>query len=449
MSMRVTNIKNKSLLILIVFFITAQAVNSITWTRDLNQNSSTTVYQSIGSLWNITGSNVYLNNSAYNVGIGTSSPSQKLSVIGNTTTTGYFRSGNTSLGSANGDLAVGHLGKYQLFYQASTGDLQMYDSTGTNDAQLRPDTSYWFNTDYDANGDFIVSGDTDPSLFVVDVGLDKIGIGTAIPTEELEVNGDAKATRIGVNVAPTYDLTVNGSTGIIGNSDEVQLTVKAKSGTAQTSDMVEMYNRLGQDVYTMSQSGAILMASSGSGGDAPGSVGFYEVRTHFPSSLRTDSVYSNTGTTNNTGQGFKFRTKNHDGTSDITAQVGMKTIDNVNRQAQLYFAVMNNGGTVTPLYIDGDDGIIFDQFNVGIGTSTPSEELEVNGDTKISGDLGIGNGVSMVRELNIKDTVRLEPRSSAPSSPSLGDLYVDSDTNELCFYNSTVWVGLATGGACA
>jgi hypothetical protein len=62
--------------------------------------------------------------------------------------------------------------------------------------------------------------------------------------------------------------------------------------------------------------------------------------------------------------------------------------------------------------------------NVGIGTSTPA------------------------RKLHISEAMRLEPQASPPAAPSLGDLYVDSDTNELCFYNGTVWTGIVAGGAC-
>ena len=52
------------------------------------------------------------------------------------------------------------------------------------------------------------------------------------------------------------------------------------------------------------------------------------------------------------------------------------------------------------------------------------------------------------RNLHIKDTMRLEPRNSPPSSPKLGDLYVDSNTKELCFYNGNNWIGLTANELC-
>jgi hypothetical protein len=45
-------------------------------------------------------------------------------------------------------------------------------------------------------------------------------------------------------------------------------------------------------------------------------------------------------------------------------------------------------------------------------------------------------------------TINLQPVTSPPSIASLGDLYVDSDSQELCFYNGFLWVGVSYGGIC-
>ena len=58
----------------------------------------------------------------------------------------------------------------------------------------------------------------------------------------------------------------------------------------------------------------------------------------------------------------------------------------------------------------------------------------------MNNNVGI-NTQNAQRKLHINDTMRLEPISTAPTSPSAGDIYYDSDTNELCIYNSTAWVG--------
>lgn len=55
-----------------------------------------------------------------------------------------------------------------------------------------------------------------------------------------------------------------------------------------------------------------------------------------------------------------------------------------------------------------------------------------------AGNVGIGI-IAPARILHVKDVMRLEPRSSAPSSPSAGDLYFNSSDNKLKCYDGTVW----------
>jgi hypothetical protein len=59
--------------------------------------------------------------------------------------------------------------------------------------------------------------------------------------------------------------------------------------------------------------------------------------------------------------------------------------------------------------------------NVGIGTASPTETLEVNGTVKIN------------------NALKLEPMSSPPTNASEGTLYYDSDDHKLKVYNGTNW----------
>lgn len=94
--------------------------------------------------------------------------------------------------------------------------------------------------------------------------------------------------------------------------------------------------------------------------------------------------------------------------------------------------VIENETSNKDIIFKGNDGGVdtelarFDSSSArfGIGTSTPA------------------------RKLHISEAIRIEPQSSPPSSPSLGDLYVDSDTNELCFYNGSSWLGVSAAAAC-
>ncbi len=89
---------------------------------------------------------------------------------------------------------------------------------------------------------------------------------------------------------------------------------------------------------------------------------------------------------------------------------------------------VSTGGTIYGVYINYDDtdltrwGIYqaggstnFFNGNVGIGTNTPA------------------------RKLHVSDVMRLEPRATAPSSPSEGDMYMDSSSHKLRVFDGTNW----------
>ncbi|MDD3492541.1 MAG: PKD domain-containing protein, partial [Candidatus Thermoplasmatota archaeon] len=81
----------------------------------------------------------------------------------------------------------------------------------------------------------------------------------------------------------------------------------------------------------------------------------------------------------------------------------------VNYNSNDYDFQVKSTGNTHMLFIDASTN------NVGIGTSTPQRALHVN------------------------DVMRLEPRATAPSSPSAGDLYFDSTTSKLMCYDGSTW----------
>lgn len=101
-------------------------------------------------------------------------------------------------------------------------------------------------------------------------------------------------------------------------------------------------------------------------------------------------------------------------------------------------------------------------IRIGSGTDQASRDInmlfigddeyvrigEWNGDDKMSlwassfsfenGYVGIGE-VFPQRSLHVNDVIRLTPRASAPSFPSMGDMYVRSSDGKLMVYDGSVW----------
>jgi hypothetical protein len=77
------------------------------------------------------------------------------------------------------------------------------------------------------------------------------------------------------------------------------------------------------------------------------------------------------------------------------------------------------------------DGII--TFSTNDGT-TLNENMRIGDD----GNVGIGT-TNPKRKLHVSDVMRLEPRTTAPSSAAEGDVYYDSTLKKLRVYDGTTW----------
>jgi len=81
-------------------------------------------------------------------------------------------------------------------------------------------------------------------------------------------------------------------------------------------------------------------------------------------------------------------------------------------------------------------------FHRGNGTINQDAQIGIDGTNSYfqiyGGNFGIGTNAP-ARKLHVSDVMRLEPRSSAPTSPAKGDIYFDSVSNKLRVYDGTVW----------
>ncbi len=79
------------------------------------------------------------------------------------------------------------------------------------------------------------------------------------------------------------------------------------------------------------------------------------------------------------------------------------------------YGVYGSAGTTGTNYAGYFEGRGYFSNNVGIGTTSPQ------------------------RSLHVSDVMRLEPRATAPSSPSEGDIYMNNTTHKLMVYDGTTW----------
>jgi hypothetical protein len=182
--------------------------------------------------------------------------------------------------------------------------------------------------------------------------------------------------------------------------------------------------------------------------------------------LGSAAGYKNTTGSGNTCLGRHAGYFNSVGDSNVF--IGYKAGYHETGSNNLYIA---NGPDTSDVLIYGD----FSTGNIGIGTVSPAQKLDVAGIINLnSGIPGAGvallvNGEEAVwyndfyfswgyggtanyfadwvgigtsapaRNLHVNDVMRLEPRASAPSSPSEGDMYMDSTTHKLMVYDGTTW----------
>ncbi len=82
--------------------------------------------------------------------------------------------------------------------------------------------------------------------------------------------------------------------------------------------------------------------------------------------------------------------------------------ENATGTCGLFLRTYNAGTLKTSVTVTGDG-------KVGVGTTTPTDTLHVNG------------------------TAKLTPQASAPASPTEGTIYYDSTLNKLRCYDGTAW----------
>ena len=388
---------------------------------------------SLGANAGVNANNLNIDLSNNNVGIGTSSPSQKLEVNGavlagdyrgsnqvyltspdnwifrsttgvermRITSAGFVGIGTTSpacklhvAGSGNEQIKlVGSTGRVSI-NSASSG-LEMYAwGSGVNIYSTQTD-SVFFGRDAGVSNKFYYYDSSNVSTMLVNTATGRVGIGTTNPSQKLEVNGNIQATG-SRSISSLFDannyirIESSSSGGVLKGTDGGVITTLVRT----YGDSYLNGGNLG--IGTTAPQAKLDISSTGTGDsmiirndDASSSAAPVLM-------LLRDSASAANG--DYLGQ-IKFKGNSDTGAERVYAKITAKISDATNgaEDSLIETAVRNNGSNLivsrqtndalklingTGLEVDGD---------VGIGTSSPSEKLHVVGYAKADTGFKAGN----------------------------------------------------------
>jgi len=255
-------------------------------------------------------------------------------------------------------------------------DIINFSTSGVERLELSG-TATVFNED-GADVDFRIEGDTEANLFYVDAGNDRIGIGTSSPSFSLDVNG---SMRIGDgNVGRRIQFSRSGL------GDELVIGVDGTGVGSANDAVIQSSPSFGRPlIFGTNNSERMRIDSSGRLLIGTTTEGF---------SSADDLTIATTG---NTG---------------ITIRSGTSNTGNI------YFSDGTSGDTEYQGFIEYDHSANFLRFataatqrmridssgNVGIGTTSPSQKLDVDGNLKLPDDMAVLFGVSDMAYVRGKDS---------------------------------------------
>ncbi|MDB4795683.1 hypothetical protein OAH07_03525, partial [Verrucomicrobia bacterium] len=264
-----------------------------------------------------------------NVGIGTATPAEKLTVAGGI----RISDGSKIYLYTSNDLNYLTYNRWQVH----TSTALAIDNTST--------------------GGFQVQDSGVPVLFV---GTDstyggRVGIGTVTPSQKLEVNGGRVFINTGTNISP--DTSGNGQLSITGSGYTGYITLDGTS-------MFVGHNSSARDLR--------LQTNETTRVTIDGSTGNVGIGIDDPFS----ALDVNTGTITLRESVYTYHqfTSNSDGLNIINNADGSNVTRNI-----IFKSSVTGGAITEKMRITGAG-------NVGIGTTNPSKKLDVIGDVKITGD---------------------------------------------------------------
>ena len=334
--------------------------------------------------------------SSGNVGIGTTSPDQKLQVIGDISLGKYDATDfdrRVGLNSSNGGYSAGS--SYIRFQELS--------ATGTSGTTKGCNIRFY---------NHLYSGGTNETLTIQANGY--VGIGTTSPAQKLHVKGAALRLEE-ASAARHLDI------------------VPAVSGVNHR--LTSTTTGAGFDFEYWNGSAATVMATISSGGiTVAGSVGVTNIVTNrivkFNGSILDDSVMYDDGTNVGIGTTSPDKQLHVRGSAPFIRieedSASEKRLDLwVDPSTAIAYVGANQSAQQLSFQTGNTDRIrITNGGNVGIGTATPSYKLDVSGDIRATGDLNAGDDVFIAG-----NTLRFTNDAASAYIQSVDTLYIEADSN--------------------
>ncbi|MDD9954300.1 MAG: hypothetical protein OXR66_08265 [Candidatus Woesearchaeota archaeon] len=255
--------------------------------------------------------------------------------------------------------------------------------------------------------------------------INRVGIGTISPSARLHVDGTVRLE----DFTSCTALETDGSGNLVCGTDDVNgtggsLWTNSSGNATYVSGNVGIGTTAPEEMLHIDSNtdARVYIDAGNAGGGTPSSNTRLLIEDN-------TVVYMEFLTPNNIAPGIIFSDEDASDRGSVTYVHGTDTL------------YLESAGNLTLRNVGGDRIVLDESGDVHIDEDTLFVDIGSN-------FVGIETNTP-ARPLHINDVMRLEPRSSAPSSPGEGDIYFDSDEHKPCYYNSTDWVTFDDSATCS